>query len=225
MKVIVHPSPEATAEAVAQRIAEAIAASDHRFTLGLSGGSTPIPTYRRLRQMEPGWDRVETWVSDERWVPHDHERSNARMAAETLIEHVKASLYRPTWAEDLDPVEAAKEYEEIIRGIHADRRPDLIHLGMGDDGHTASLFPDTEALDEVERWIVANPVPAQGETRITATYPLLWRARLVLVQVSGVEKAEAVGASLAGETPAGRLGRGEAEVEWHIDKAAASSIS
>lgn len=225
MKVIVHPTPEANAEAVAQRIAEAIDASDPGFTFGLSGGSTPIPTYRSLRGMGLDWDHVETWVSDERWVPDDHPRSNARMAEETLISHVGAKLHRPPWAVDLDPAEAAEEYDEVIRSLHANRQPDLIHLGMGADGHTASLFPGTGALDETERWIVANPVPSIGETRITATYPLLWSARLVVIQVGGASKAEAVAASLAGETPAGRLGEGEAEVEWHVDEAAAASIS
>ena len=223
MKVVVHSTPDATAEAVAQRIAGGIAASKGGFTLGLSGGSTPIPTYRRLRALIR--DDVEFWVSDERWVPHHHDRSNAKMADEILIGQVGANLHRPPWADDLDPVEAARQYEDVIRSLHADRQPDLIHLGLGVDGHTASLFPGTDALDETERWVVANPVPSIGETRITATYPLLWAARLILIQVVGANKAEAVAASLAGETPAGRLGEGEAEVEWHIDEAAAASIS
>jgi 6-phosphogluconolactonase len=225
MRVVVHSTPEATADAVAQRIAEAIDTTGHQFTLGLSGGSTPIPTYRRLRKMARGWDRVDAWVSDERWVPPDHERSNGRMAVDALIGHVPARLHRPPWGEDLDPAEAAMEYETVIRSIHLDHRPDLIHLGMGDDGHTASLFPGTAALEEADRWIVANPVPAMGETRITATYPLLWAARLIVVQVDGEKKAEAVRGSLAGETPAGRLVEGDAEVEWHLDEAAAALIS
>jgi 6-phosphogluconolactonase len=225
MEVVVHETPADAALAVARRISDAIGGSGGRFTLGLSGGSTPIPTYRRLREMSPGWDRVDTWVSDERWVPHDHERSNARMALETLCGPVGATLHRPAWAEDLEPSQSACEFEVVIRSLHADRRPDLIHLGMGDDGHTASLFPGTAALEETERWIVANQVPSQGETRITATYPLLWSARLIIVQVDGAGKAEAVRASLAGETPAGRLGEGEAEVEWHIDRAAATAVS
>lgn len=223
MQVVVHSTPDATAGAVAQRIAGAIAASNGRFTLGLSGGSTPIPTYRRLRDLARG--DVEFWVSDERWVPHHHDRSNAKMADEILIGHIGATLHRPPWADDLDPADAAAQYEDVIRSLHADRQPDLIHLGLGVDGHTASLFPGTVALDETERWVVANPVPSMGETRITATYPLLWSARLIVVQVEGAAKAEAVAASLAGETPAGRLGEGEAEVEWHIDEAAAATIS
>jgi 6-phosphogluconolactonase len=97
-------------------------------------------------------------------------------------------------------------------------------LGVGEDGHTASLFPGTEALGETGRWFVANHVPAMGETRLTATYGMLWRARLLLVLAVGQAKATAVKASFDGTTPAGRLGDGEAEVEWHLDRESASLL-
>ena len=100
-----------------------------------------------------------------------------------------------------------------------------VHLGVGDDGHTASLFPNTTALDEWSRWIVANWVPQQSEFRITATFPLIWSSRVVLVQAHGESKAAAVRDSFAGLTPAGRLGEGDALVEWHVDRAAADLIS
>jgi 6-phosphogluconolactonase len=138
---------------------------------------------------------------------------------------VDARLHRPPWGEDLAPSEAAARYDESVRSIHQNRRPDLIHLGMGSDGHTASLFPGTPALEARDSWIVANRVEAMGEDRITATYTLLWSARLLVVQVEGAAKAEAVRDSLAGTTPAGRLAEGDAEVEWHLDEAAAALIS
>ena len=225
MEVFVHSDPAAVAAAVAKRIGDDMRSAGERFTLGLSGGSTPIATYEILREMTLDWTDVDAWISDERWVGHDHQRSNGRMAEETLIRHVGTRFHRPGWADLMDPEEAASHYESVIRSVHRGHRPDIIHLGMGDDGHTASLFPDTTALDETERWIVANHVPAQGETRITATYPLLWSARTLLVQVTGSAKAEAVRDSMEGNTPAGRLGEGRAKVEWHLDTDAASLLS
>jgi 6-phosphogluconolactonase len=147
------------------------------------------------------------------------------MAAETLMDHVDARFHRPVWSELIEPNDSAALYESTIRGILGDDRPDLILLGMGDDGHTASLFPDTPALGETNRWFVAQHVPQQRETRITATYPLLWAAELLLVLVVGKSKAEALKEALAGRTPAGRLGEGDGEVEWYVDVAAASLVS
>jgi 6-phosphogluconolactonase len=96
---------------------------------------------------------------------------------------------------------------------------------MGTDGHTASLFPGTAALGESDRWIVANEVPQHDETRITATYPLLWAASHIMFLVVGSDKAEALRDSFAGNTPAGRVGEGDGEVEWHVDAKAASLLS
>lgn len=225
MQIHVHQDSDTAAAAVATRIAEAIASSPDRFTLGLSGGSTPIATYQKLRDLKLSWAGVDAWVSDERWVSQVHPRSNGRMAEETLIRHVACRFHRPGWSETMDPEEAAEHYESVIREVHRGHRPDLIHLGMGDDGHTASLFPGTTALDETERWVVANDVSSQNETRITATYPLLWNARRIVVQATGAGKAAAVRASMEGSTPAGRLGAGRAEVEWHLDTESAALLS
>lgn len=225
MKLVVHETPEATATAAAQRVASEIQAVKDGFTLGLAGGSTPGETYAALRRHTVDWGRVDAWLSDERWVQPDHQRCNGRMAAETLMDHVDAQFHRPPWSELIEPDDSAALYESTIRRVLADRKPDLILLGLGDDGHTASLFPGTPALEEESRWFVAQHVPQQQETRITATYPMLWRARLLMVLVVGENKAGALKESLAGRTPAGRLGEGEAEVEWHVDTAAASLVS
>ena len=226
MELVVHDTPKAMVDAAAQRIADLMAAGEgERFTLGLAGGSTPAATYTALRERATGWSKVDAWLSDERWVPQDSDRSNGHMAAETLLDHVDATFHRPRWSKHLKPEDAAAHYEAAIRSIHPESRPDLILLGMGDDGHTASLFPGTPALDEGSRWIVANDVPQQGETRLTSTFPLLWSARQVLFLVTGAGKAGALRDSFEGKTPAGQVGEGNAEVEWHVDTAAASLFS
>jgi len=225
MKLVVHKDAAAVAAAAATRISNLVAASQGtRFSLGLAGGSTPAATYRTLREHTTDWSKVDAWLSDERWVPHHHDRSNGRQAAEALLDHVHATFLRPIWAEH-DPQKSAASYETQIRSIHPGRQPDLILLGLGTDGHTASLFPGTGALDERERWIVANEVPQHHETRITATYPLLWAASHIIFLVVGEEKAAALRDSFGGKTAAGRVGEGDAEVEWHVDALAASLLS
>ena len=224
MELVVHETSEATATAAAQRIANEIQAAKNGFTLGLAGGSTPAATYAELRRHTVEWGRVDAWLSDERWVPPDYQRSNGRMAAEMPMDHVEAKFHRPGWSELMEPDDSAALYESAIRAVLHDGRPDLILLGLGEDGHTASLFPGTAALDEESRWIVANHVPQVQETRVTVTYPMLWNARLLMVLVVGENKAVALKDSLAGKTPAGRVGDGDAKVEWHVDTAAASLL-
>lgn len=224
METNVHSTPDALATAVAGEIAGLIA-STPRITLGLAGGSSPEPTYRKLKEMDVEWEKVHVWLSDERWVPWDHERCNGRMASETLLDHVGARFHRPPWGELIEADDSAAHYEATLRSIHPDGAPDMVLLGLGEDGHTASLFPGTAALDEDRRWFVANYVPQQEEVRLTVTYPLLWRSKRVLFLVTGSGKAEAVRDSLAGQTPAGRVGEGDAEVVWHLDEEAASLLS
>lgn len=224
MEAMVHETPEEVAAAAARRVADLLAASADRFSFGLAGGSTPEATYKELRGRATGWDRVDAWLSDERWVPPDHERSNGRMAANVLLDHVDAVFHRPTWSELLEPEDSAAHYEARLRSIHGSGPPDVVLLGVGEDGHTASLFPDTAALSEPGRWFVANNVPALDEQRLTSTFNLLWVARLVMVLAVGVLKAPAVRASFDGTTPAGRLGEGKAEVEWYLDRDAASLL-
>lgn len=225
MELLVHDTPETVAATAALRIANLISQADGEFSIGLAGGSTPEATYRALVELDVAWDSVKTWLSDERWVPHDHQRSNGRMATEALIHKINGSLLRPRWGDLLEPRDSAADYESSLRSIHRDRHPDLVLLGMGDDGHTASLFPHTAALDERERWFVANDVPQLREERLTATFPLLWQTANIIVLVVGSKKAKALKESFAGTTPAGRLGEGEAEVEWFVDEAAASLLS
>ncbi len=225
MDLLIHDSPEAVSEAASTRVAGLLTGTSGRFSLGLAGGSTPEATYRALRSAGGGWDRVDAWLADERWVAPDHERSNGHMAATVLFDHVDATLERPRWGEFIMPEDSAAHYEARLRSIHGKRPPDLVLLGMGDDGHTASLFPGTVALQERTRWYVANHVPQLGEDRLTATLPLLWSARLLMVLVVGGGKAEALKASFEDDTPAGRLGQGDAEVEWYVDRDAATLLA
>lgn len=225
MEVTVEESAEKVAEAASRRVADLVAAAQGRLSLGLAGGSTPEATYRSLRRLEPGWEKVDAWLSDERWVPPDHERSNGRMAAEALLDRVEAVFERPRWSELIMPEDSAAHYEARLRSIHGGRRPDVVLLGIGEDGHTASLFPGTAALEEVSRWFVANHVPHLDEHRLTATFPLLWRSRLLMVLAVGAGKAEAVKQSFDGATPAGRLNEGEATVEWYLDRQAAALVA
>lgn len=226
MELVVYESSEELAVAAAARIADLIAVSDGAFTLGLAGGSSPASTYEALRGHSTDWARVDAWLSDERWVPHDHDRSNGRMAAEALMDHVPARFHRPRWSEFMEPADSAAHYEATLRSIHGEQRPDLILLGMGEDAHTASLFTGSRALDETTRWFVDNTIPETGEDRLTATYPLLWRARVLMVLTAGVAKAPALRDAFEGvSNPIGRIAEGEAIVEWHVDQAAASLLS
>ena len=225
MELLVFDSAEEVARRASTRVGDLISASKGPLSLGLAGGTTPLSTYRLLRQKAAGWERVTAWLSDERWVPPDHERSNGRMAAESLLDQVGASFERPSWGDNTTVADSAADYEVRLRSIFRGGRPDLIILGMGDDGHTASLFPETPALGEMNRWYAANPVTTLGEDRLTATYPLLWHAELLLVIVVGEAKAHALRESFKGGTPAGRLGEGDARVEWYVDEEAASLVS
>jgi 6-phosphogluconolactonase len=225
MELLVHESPEAVADAASKRVADLISSATTRFSFGLAGGTTPEATYRALRGRAAGWANVDAWLSDERWVKPEDDRSNGRMAAAAILDHVDATFHRPRISESMMPEDSAAYYEAQLRSIHNDGKPpDLVMLGMGQDGHTASLFPNTAAVEEAERWFVANHVPALNEDRLTATFPLLWSARLLMVVVVGASKAAAVKASFEKATPAGHLGDGNAEVEWYVDQDAASLL-
>ena len=165
----------------------------------LSGGSTPRRMHELLAEdMGIDWSRVHLYWGDERTVPPENEQSNYRMACDTLLQRVTipADHIHRMHGED-NPRAAAEAYEEELRetfGVTAGELPrfDLIVLGIGADGHTASLFPGTAALDERERWVVANDVPQLQTTRITLTYPVLNNAAMLLFLVAGADKVEAV---------------------------------
>ncbi|MFL5264689.1 MAG: 6-phosphogluconolactonase [Anaeromyxobacteraceae bacterium] len=227
------------AEEVASRAASAVQARG-RFTIALSGGSTPRALYALLadpaapfRARVP-WDAVQVFFGDERHVPPDHADSNYRMAREALLGLVPIrpeSVHRVR-GELPDADEAALEYEAELSEAFALRegerpRLDVALMGMGPDGHTASLFPGSAALGEEARLVVAPYVPKFGVHRVTLTLPVFAAARAVVFLVAGADKAERVAEVLGGrapQLPAARVRPEEGELLWLLDAAAATSL-
>ena len=228
MNIVVYDDGDELIRGAADHLATLISsAPGPRVSLGLAGGSTPASIYVQLRRCDVDWSRVDFWLSDERWVPWDHEDSNGRMAEENLVGHVSGRYLRPRWTPWLEPAESAAHYEAELRSLHPpDHPPDLILLGMGDDGHCASLFPGTEALLVSDRWFVANFVPSLDVWRLTSTFALLDRARQIVFMIGGASKAEALGRVAKGEDlPTTRVSNGAAPVTFLLDKAAAAFIA
>ena len=237
MNLLVYETPEELEAAAARDfVARAERAIDERgrFAVSLAGGSTPRDTYEALAQdyaERLDWSRVHVFFGDERTVPPQHEDSNYRMARETLLAHIRVgSVHRMRC--ELPPGEAALNYEEQLREFFGpgEKLPrfDLILLGLGEDGHTASLFPETAALDVNDRWVVANPVLKLETARLTLTIPVINAARAVIFLVAGEEKAEALREVIEGAAdprayPA-KFIQPEGELAWMVDRAAASLI-
>ena len=230
--------PATVAEATADRfVRAATTAIDERgiFRVALSGGSTPKQVYPLL--LEPGrrgavdWSAVEFFWGDERAVPPDHPESNFGVAYGMLISQlpdVRADrIHRmPAEAPAIDAAALSHESElRLAFGARGDDLPsfDLIWLGMGPDGHTASLFPGSAGLEEDRRWVIGNWVPSQQAWRMTLTFPVLNAGRETLFVVTGADKADALAEIRAGgsDLPAARVdGDG---VEWIVDAGAAAA--
>ena len=225
-----------------ERMADRTATGANPFTIALSGGSTPRGLHALLagdpaiRDRLP-WHHLHFFWGDERHVPPDHPQSNYRMAYETLFSpaSIPAENIHRVCGEEPDVALAAENYEQELRtffDLEAGQLPrfDCILLGMGTDGHTASLFPETEALHETRRLVVANWVEKFKTYRITLTVPVLNRADLVVFLVSGAEKAEALKEVLQGDYrpdrfPAQLIRPGPEKLLWIVDKAAASCLT
>ncbi len=224
-------------------LARAAIAERGRFVLSVSGGATPAPLYDRLG--EPGmagrvdWSRVHVFWGDDRWVPHDHPDSNVRLVREHWLARAPEPPGRvfPPASGGGDPEGAARAYETTIRealGVAPGEVPvfDLHVMGMGEDGHTASLFPGHPALDETRRLVVAPFVPHLDSYRITLTLPVFDHAREVWMLVVGGRKAEVVRRVLeAAEAPIGpatppaaRVRPSGGRIVWLLDEAAAARV-
>jgi 6-phosphogluconolactonase len=198
----------------------------NEFRIALSGGNTPRPVYARLAAVghDLPWDLIRITFGDERCVPPDNNESNFRMAWETLLAPAKVperSILRMRG--EIDPQTAAQEYEEHLDLIASERgepiyHHDLILLGLGDDGHTASLFPGTRALEETIRRVVANFVPKLNAWRLTFTFPLIDHARHILFLVGATKSPGLIQRVLDGdrELPAARVDPSAGEVTWMI---------
>lgn len=200
---------DALAVAAAKRFvdtAKRAVARSGRFIVVLSGGSTPRGLYGLLTtdafRGQIDWPKAVFLFSDERCVPPDHERSNYRMARETLFDPLEIAPHQVVRMKgEQAPAEAASRYAVRINDVflgREERQFDLVLLGVGADGHTASLFPGTPALEETERWVVAHEVPQVGEWRLTLTYPALCSTRRVLFLALGEKKAEIVASAFGG---------------------------
>ena len=238
MNLEVYKDKQELAEAAARDFVEranAAIQNTGRFAVALAGGSTPEATYELLATEEYAdevdWSNVHVFFGDERSVPPDDEDSNYKMAEDALLSHVSpGSVHRMKG--ELYPDEAAMEYEGDLREFFGTpgRPPelDLIQLGIGDDGHTASLFPNTPALDVTDRWVAQNPVPKLETVRVTLTLPVLNAAKAVSFLVAGEGKAEALKEVLDGDADPhdypSKLVQPAGELNWMVDEAASGKL-
>jgi len=226
---------ETLAHDVAEWLCALALASDRDFAICLSGGSTPKRLYERLADPALAcrfpWRRAHWFWGDERFVPHDHPDSNYRMAREALLSRVPVpdDNIHAVPTEGLSPGEAAAAYETTLKRFYgadvlAPERPlfDVMLLGIGDDGHTASLFPGQPALEENRRWVVAV-IGAKSAARITLTFPALDSSRDVAFLATGQEKRGVIARAQAGDRtiPAGNV-RPTGRLHWFTDRAAVS---
>jgi len=214
-------------------------ADRQRFAVALAGGNTPRGLYQRLTRSpyrdRIDWGRLDVFWGDERAVPPDDVASNYGMVRESLLDRVAidtSQVHRMRGeANDLDRAATAYQAEMATAwNVASQGAPpafDLILLGMGDDGHTASLFPQTAALSETSRWVVVNRVPRLGTSRLTLTLPVINHARAVMFLVTGSSKAAVLAEVLWGakdlqRLPAQAVAPDDGELWWLLDKAAAA---
>ncbi|HUT60085.1 MAG TPA: 6-phosphogluconolactonase [Phycisphaerae bacterium] len=241
MSVIVKYSVEQATEFAAKefaRIVQRAADSRGACAVAMAGGTTPYVLYRKLAQTvatgKVPWEKVEVFFGDERDVPLDNVESNYCMARRTLLDNVpiEPTKVHPMRGDAEDLQAAAAEYEDVVRDlVPADPggvpRFDLVLLGMGADGHTASLFPGTEALDVSDRLVIAYHVPVLGRKRMTFTFPLINAARDIVLLVTGEDKADAVARLLGHDEaakrpiPAARIHTDDGRITLILDAAAA----
>jgi 6-phosphogluconolactonase len=227
--------PKALARRVADWLLAAAVGSERRFAVALSGGSTPRRLYELLsgppyRQAFP-WERTHWFWGDERFVPHDSPESNFRMVWETMLAHAPAPTgnIHPIPTEGLTPQEAALSYERELKAYYGAPAPtadrplfDVTFLGLGPEGHIASLFPGTAILSERSRWVGAV-IGAKAEPRITLTYPALESSRAIAFLVTGEAKRSVLERLLQGDPvlPATHLRPVRGTLHLFADRAAA----
>ncbi|HVG29774.1 MAG TPA: 6-phosphogluconolactonase [Pyrinomonadaceae bacterium] len=239
-RVLIFDDAEGAARAAAGRFAEIAGESVRargRFSVALSGGSTPRRIYELLAGEEFGarvdWSKAHVFFGDERCVPPDDAASNYRMAQDALLSRVSVpaeNVHRMIG--EGDAASNARLYEEELRAFFGDAASpafDLVMLGMGEDGHTASLFPETPALDERGAWVVANRVEKLGAYRLTLTATVINHAAHVLFVATGAGKAVRLSEVLSGarephRLPAQLIRPTGGTLEWYVDRAAASKL-
>lgn len=236
-EIQIFETVEALQSAAAREIADALTptTSGRVMRIALSGGSTPRRMHQLLAETAGiDWSRVHVYWGDERAVPPDDPESNFRMTRETLLDLLsipEANIHRMRG--EIDPADAAREYEATLASTFGVSPPDVpkfdvIVLGVGPDGHTASLFPGTDALQERERWVVANEVPQQDTTRITLTYPVLNNGSLVMFLAAGANKRDALKRIFdpdETDRPPATFVQSAGRVIWFLDAEAGAALS
>jgi 6-phosphogluconolactonase len=221
---------ERAVQYVIQQLQTAIAQKG-QATIALAGGSTPRPLYEILAKANLPWENIQVFWGDERYVPADHPDSNYRMARLAWLDHVgfPAQNIHPVPTEIADPAIAAQTYEQTLQQVFGTQeRPefDVMLLGIGDDGHTASLFPHTAALQVSDRLVAVGE--KDGAPRITFTFPVINRSALVLFLVAGASKQTALRQILAdqadGQQYPAALVKPQGNLIWLLDQAAAGGI-
>ena len=197
-----------------------------RCAIILSGGSTPKTLYRLLataHRSDVNWARMHLFWGDERWVPSTDPLSNFRMAREALLDHIHCPRehIHPIPVDAVSPDIAARQYAQTLHTFFRDTGPDLVLLGMGSDGHTASLFPRSPALDEQRRWAVASLAPVEPRERVTVTLPLINQAKHVFLLVAGHDKQSAFEHATSGHAdphryPAAMVQPTNGTVTWFV---------
>lgn len=203
------------------------------FAVALSGGSTPKVLFEQLSKppnsTEIDWTKVLLFWGDERSVPPTDSDSNFRMAMDAGLKSLSIPLEHVFRMEaEADIEENAQKYNQKIQEVLGNRPLDLIMLGMGEDGHTASLFPGTKALEETQTWVVANEVPQKKTWRMTLTYPCINRAKNIVIYVLGKSKQTMVGKIFLKNTkppfPISHVGTPQSKALWVVDTAAGALL-
>ena len=233
-RIEVVPDAEGLAHAAAERIVTRLAQSSGTRAVALTGGRTPETLYRLLATQpfssRIAWHEIHWFWGDERFVPCDDPRNNARMAIDALLCHVpvpRRNIHRiPT--DVADPAESARLYEEALRHFHGHRALDadplftIVLMGMGPDGHTASLYPGDPVLEEKERWVlpVAQAKLEPFVPRVTLTFPALASTREMLFLVAGADKRNALARIERGEALPAARATSNGELTWLVERGA-----
>ena len=239
MELHIYKNPDELSHAVAKWIADDIATTlkkQDRYTIALSGGSTPKALHKILAaspyKEQIDWTKLHIFWGDERDVPFEDDRNNAKMAYDTLLNFVPVPATQiHVMRTDIGPVESAAEYEKILHE-YFDRSPDsfdLVLLGMGDDGHTLSLFPGTAAVHEEKAWAIAYFLKAQDMYRITLTKTIVNKAARIAFLTTGAGKAHALKEVQEGTYnpdlyPSQEIKPVRGELHWFVDEAAAAGL-
>jgi 6-phosphogluconolactonase len=240
MAIHIYDSAEEVTKAIGAWIYELMMErlkKHQRFSIVLSGGNTPRSLYQLLA--EPPyldnipWDRLDFFWGDERFVPFEDERNNAKMAFDTLLDHVPVSPNQiHPMKTDISPADSVRHYDQLLREyFHANQVNgfDLVLLGMGDDGHTLSLFPGTPVVNENKAWVSEFYLPSQQMHRITLTKVLVNQSAFVAFMAIGNGKAHALREVLEGDYqpdlyPSQVIKPVDGELHWFVDKPAASAL-